>query len=124
MKPVIAALLCFGGLLTFSATYAQNKEVKLYKEELEKRMPEEKQTPTDYTKRKDLQIMNVGYTNFNKEDLGRMPTRDLNKIVNTVQGVNSSGNEAPRIRGAAPSGTAYFVDGVRVYGALPNGALK
>lgn len=59
-----------------------------------------------------------GYT-FNKRQLINLPTRNVNRIANLVGGVQSYANETPRIRGAEPYGTAYFVDGMRVYGALP-----
>jgi hypothetical protein len=61
-----------------------------------------------------------GYT-FSKRQLINLPTRNVNRIANLVGGVQSYANEVPRIRGAEPSGTAYFVDGMRVYGALPTG---
>jgi hypothetical protein len=59
-----------------------------------------------------------GYT-FNEEQLMRMPVRNINRIASTVAGVESRAGETPIIRGAV-GGTAYFIDGVRVYGALPN----
>jgi hypothetical protein len=59
-----------------------------------------------------------GYT-FSKRQLINLPTRNVNRIANLVGGVQSYANEVPRIRGAEPHGTAYFVDGMRVYGALP-----
>ena len=59
-----------------------------------------------------------GYT-FGKRQLINLPTRNVNRIANLVGGVQSYANEVPRIRGAEPYGTAYFVDGMRVYGALP-----
>lgn len=59
-----------------------------------------------------------GYT-FGKRQLINLPTRNVNRIANLVGGVQSYANEVPRIRGAEPYGTAYFVDGIRVYGALP-----
>jgi outer membrane receptor for ferrienterochelin and colicin len=58
---------------------------------------------------------------YNQEELMRMPRRDANTIASTVAGVDSrpGTSETPIIRGASASGTAYYVDGVRVYGALP-----
>jgi outer membrane receptor for ferrienterochelin and colicin len=58
---------------------------------------------------------------YNEEDLTRMPRRDVNTIAGTVTGVDSrpGTNEIPHIRGAETSGTAYYVDGVRIYGAMP-----
>jgi outer membrane receptor for ferrienterochelin and colicin len=77
-------------------------------------------TPSVYTKHHRLNEVQsyVGKTYGNAELL-RMPVRDVNQIANTVSGVDSRAGGIPNIRGAASSGTAYFVDGVRVYGALP-----
>ena len=63
-------------------------------------------------------IQTVGRT-YNEKELERMPNTDINKIANMVPGVSSRAGETPSIKGASPSGTAYFVDGVRIYGALP-----
>ena len=62
----------------------------------------------------------IGYV-YNEKQLLQMARRDINAVASTVAGVDSrSGtNETPSIRGAGPAGTAYFVDGIRVYGALP-----
>ena len=57
---------------------------------------------------------------FNRNVLINLPYRNVNSIANMVAGVNSYGGAIPNIKGAPASGTAYFVDGVRVYGALPN----
>jgi len=57
---------------------------------------------------------------FNRNMLTNLPYRNVNAIANMVAGVNSYGGAIPNIKGAPASGTAYFVDGVRVYGALPN----
>jgi hypothetical protein len=58
---------------------------------------------------------------YDEAALLRMPRRDINSVAGMVTGVDSrpGTNEVPHIRGAASSGTAYYVDGVRVYGALP-----
>lgn len=58
---------------------------------------------------------------YGQDALLRMPRRDINTVAGTVTGVDSrpGTNEIPHIRGAASSGTAYYVDGVRIYGALP-----
>jgi hypothetical protein len=58
---------------------------------------------------------------YGEDALLKMPRRDINTVAGTVTGVDSrpGTNEIPHIRGAASSGTAYYVDGVRVYGALP-----
>jgi hypothetical protein len=63
-------------------------------------------------------IQSNGYT-FNSDQLSRIPARNINKIAGTVPGVEYREGEAPIIRGAK-GGTAYFIDGVRVHGTLPN----
>jgi hypothetical protein len=97
-----------------------------------KRVSAQTEVPTQTTakqeilssfKRTDLnQVIQTtdGYT-FSKRQLINLPTRNVNRIANLIGGVQSYANEVPRIRGAEPSGTAYFVDGMRVYGALPTG---
>jgi hypothetical protein len=58
---------------------------------------------------------------YGEQELLRMSRRNVNSVAGTVAGVDSrpGTNEVPHIRGAASSGTAYYVDGVRIYGALP-----
>jgi hypothetical protein len=51
---------------------------------------------------------------YNCNQLMKMPNRNINKIAATVAGVDSRNGETPIIRGAV-GGTAYFIDGVRVY---------
>src|SRR5688572_24808452 len=63
-------------------------------------------------------IQNTGQV-YSSETLSRMARKDINGVASTVAGVQSLDGGIPQIRGAASSGTAYFVDGVRVYGALP-----
>jgi outer membrane receptor for ferrienterochelin and colicin len=55
---------------------------------------------------------------FNSNQLQQMAAKDVNQIANTVSGVQARAGEPVIIRGIS-NGTAYFVDGVRVYGALP-----
>jgi outer membrane receptor for ferrienterochelin and colicin len=77
---------------------------------------------TNIYKHKDMPVQqSIGKT-FTEDDLLNMSRRgDVNAIAGNVAGVDSRAgtNEIPRIRGAASSGTAYFVDGVRIYGAMP-----
>jgi hypothetical protein len=65
------------------------------------------------------EVIQIDGRTFNETELERMPDKDINKIANTVSGVQLINGNAISIKGADPSGTAYFVDGVRVYGALP-----
>jgi hypothetical protein len=63
-------------------------------------------------------IQNTGQR-YSSDDLTRMARKDINGVASMTAGVQSIDGGVPHIRGAAASGTAYFVDGVRVYGALP-----
>ncbi len=69
----------------------------------------------DYT----MQVVQTTGKKYNAEELSRMARKDVNGVASTIAGVQSLDGGVPQIRGAAASGTAYFVDGVRVYGALP-----
>jgi outer membrane receptor for ferrienterochelin and colicin len=83
--------------------------------------PSETSTETVIYRNDDPQIHQSTGKVFSQEKLMRMPNRNVNAIAGTVAGVDSRAgtNETPSIRGADPSGTAYFVDGVRVYGSIP-----
>ena len=121
MKLVLATIFCFViGLVNSDCSAQNNIDVKSKIDEQNMIYTNDK-VPTDIKRRNDLNVMNGSWTTIKSEQLSTMPTQNISKIVNTAPGVNSVGNEAPRIRGAEPSGTAYFVDGVRVYGTLPNG---
>lgn len=63
-------------------------------------------------------IQGSGQT-YSGRQIQQMAAKDINQIANTVTGVQYRVGEKVIIRGAA-DGTAYFVDGVRVYGALPS----
>lgn len=57
---------------------------------------------------------------YSYKDLYRLARRDVNGIAGITAGVDHvPGSASVRIRGADPTGTAYFVDGVRSYGTLP-----
>lgn len=77
-------------------------------------------TPTDVYKysRTNEVIQGSGQT-YSGRQIQQMAAKDINQIANTVTGVQYRVGEKVIIRGAA-DGTAYFVDGVRVYGALPS----
>jgi outer membrane receptor for ferrienterochelin and colicin len=51
---------------------------------------------------------------FTREELTRLPQRNINSIVNLVAGVDSRAGQTPNIKGARADGTAYYIDGVRV----------
>ena len=69
-----------------------------------------------YDKRNEV-IQYIGRT-YNSFQMQQMAAKDINQIANTVPGVSYRVGEPLTIRGTN-QGTAYYVDGVRVYGALP-----
>lgn len=56
---------------------------------------------------------------INEEAITRYGGSGIDGIANTVGGVQQVAPGQISIRGAGTAGTAYFVDGVRIYGALP-----
>lgn len=56
---------------------------------------------------------------IDEEAVTRYGGSGIDGIANTVGGVQQIAPGQVSIRGAGTSGTAYFVDGVRIYGALP-----
>jgi hypothetical protein len=65
-----------------------------------------------------------GRTTTSKE-LTNIPTRNINGIVGQSANVNSIGGGNPNFSGARSSGTAYYIDGVRVIGSfnVPRSAI-
>lgn len=65
-----------------------------------------------------------GRTTTSKE-LTNIPTRNINSIVGQSANVNSIGGGNPNFSGARSSGTAYYIDGVRVIGSfnVPRSAI-
>lgn len=55
---------------------------------------------------------------FNGRQIQQSAAKDIHQIANQVTGVQYRAGEGVIIRGGV-GGTAYFVDGIRVYGALP-----
>ena len=49
----------------------------------------------------------------------RMPTRNVNAIVATPAGARPADKEAANIKGARNNNTNYYIDGIRVSGAVP-----
>jgi hypothetical protein len=56
-----------------------------------------------------------GVYTFTSGELLSLPQRNINSIVGTVAGVVSVDGNTPNINGARADGTAYCIDGVRVY---------
>src|SRR5215212_2084604 len=52
------------------------------------------------------------------DNVQRIPTRSVNGLSNTVAGALSLDGGTPSFRGARTSGTAYYIDGVRVIGNI------
>lgn len=65
-----------------------------------------------------------GSTKTAKEIMA-LPQRNANMIANTTVGVDARAGGTPNFRGARAEGTAYYIDGVRVYGSvnLPQNAI-
>lgn len=79
---------------------------------------------TDYVNvfpQRTTQVIQTTGKRFSGDDVMRLARRDINGIASLTAGVDSrpGTNETPNIRGGGASGTAYYVDGVRIYGALP-----
>lgn len=82
-------------------------------------IPKEQQQGTIYYKSNSIPVQqSIGQT-YDSEQLSRMARKDINGVAGTVAGVETRSGEVPNIRNAGSAGTAYFVDGVRTYGALP-----
>lgn len=52
------------------------------------------------------------------DNVKKIPTRSVNSLSNTVAGTISIDGGTPSFRGARTSGTAYYIDGVRVIGNI------
>lgn len=52
---------------------------------------------------------------FDQKKLTHLPQRNVNTVAGLVAGVDSRNGNTPNIKGAGREGTAYYVDGVRVY---------
>lgn len=62
-----------------------------------------------------------------REDIDKMPGRDVSTLAQTVAGVNSAGTGGGiSIRGSRPDGTWIYIDGIKVRGssALPKSAIE
>lgn len=78
-----------------------------------------KQIGTDVSKYNRIdQVVQGSGRSYSGAQIQQMAAKDINQIANTVPGVQYRAGEPLIIRGTS-IGTAYFVDGVRVYGALP-----
>lgn len=115
---MLVVLFC---LLLVGVGYSQNPLAPSSNGYDPKKIGNESSNYTNLSRNNTAQVIQSTGKRFNTEEINGLARRDINGIASTVAGVDSrpGTNEIPSIRGAAPSGTAYFVDGVRVYGALP-----
>jgi hypothetical protein len=60
----------------------------------------------------------VNGTTMTAKNLTNIPTRNINTIVGQSANVNSFGGSTPTFSGSRSSGTAYYIDGVRVIGSF------
>jgi hypothetical protein len=77
--------------------------------------------PGDPLPAKELSVPQSTGQTYGGTEMLQLARKDVNGIASTVSGVEMrpGSGDTPSIRGGGPEGTAYFVDGVRVYGALP-----
>lgn len=52
------------------------------------------------------------------EDIRALPLKDINSIASSTAGISSIDNEAVSVRGSRTNATDYYIDGVRVRGAM------
>jgi hypothetical protein len=118
------ATLCFA-LMTALGCYAQsateNTVPKGYDPKQQKWDNASQEPSTVTYKSKSMPVIQSTGKTYDSDAITKMARKDINGIASTTAGVESrpGSGEIPSIRGAGAAGTAYFVDGVRVYGALP-----
>jgi hypothetical protein len=114
MKKLFLILFCIIDVIFSASIQAQIKEPVSSK-------PSDKKinTPLFVKAKCSIYRDDFGQT-FNSIDLTSLPFRNINSVANMVVGVNSYGGGIPNIKGAPSSGTAYYVDGIRVHSAIPN----
>jgi hypothetical protein len=126
MKTLV--LLCFA-IIASCSCYAQTDQnstiPKGYDPKKQKYDAQASETPATpeekFSPKRPLPVPQSTGQTYGTEEINRMARKDVNGIASTGAGVQSTPGtgSVPSIRGADPSGTAYFVDGVRAYGALP-----
>jgi len=112
MKYLMILFICVIGIFYAANVNAQSKDTEKFK-------PNKVIAPLVTKATKPIYTDDFGQT-FNAADMSSLPYHGVNSVANTVAGVNSYGGGTPSIKGATPEGTAYYVDGVRVRGALPS----
>ncbi|MSQ78922.1 MAG: hypothetical protein EXR21_04495 [Flavobacteriaceae bacterium] len=86
------------------------------KVELERRVKELIGTKVTGYKKPIISPDGVNGGNFSAKTLTNIPTRSINTLVGLSANVNSFNGGTPSFSGSRASGTAYYVDGVRVIG--------
>ncbi|MES2779451.1 MAG: hypothetical protein V4651_06085 [Bacteroidota bacterium] len=123
MKTFIILLVAIGlPVLSFAQRGMKTMEGKAYDPKQQRNeIPQDsgQTSGTVYYESKNNNVIQSTGQTYDSEQLTRMARKDVNGVASTVAGVESRSGEIPNIRNAGQAGTAYFVDGVRVYGALP-----
>ncbi len=119
MKAImILALLC-GPIWCMAQSGLQPMDEPMFDPKKAKQGDPGQNVDNIYLKNNEAAVIQSVGARYNEEELNRMARKDVNGIASTVAGVQSVAGATPDIRGAGTAGTAYFVDGVRIYGALP-----
>lgn len=121
MKTLITLItLLMLGTLSVNAQQPVNNPEQTQGHVIPKPPAEEQQEITVVMPHKDPSVIQSSGKSYSGRELSRMARKDVNGVAGTVAGVEyTPGVGMPSIRGGGAAGTAYFVDGVRSYGALP-----
>lgn len=122
MKTLITFLIVFGlPLLSMAQKGMKTMDGESYdpKQQRNEIPQDDPAAGTTYYKSHTIPVQQSTGQTYDSEKLTQMARKDINGIASTVAGVEGRAGEVPNIRNAGTAGTAYFVDGVRVYGALP-----
>jgi hypothetical protein len=71
----------------------------------------------------DLDNTSTG-TTITAEKIANLPIKEINAIVATAAGVSTTDGSTPAIRGSRSNETAYFIDGIRVFGLIPQTEIE
>lgn len=122
MKTLITFLIVFGlPYLGMAQRGMKTMEGETYdpKQQRNEIAKDDPATGTTYYKSTTIPVQQSTGQTYDSDNITRMATKDINGLAGTVAGVDARSGEVPNIRNAGAAGTAYFVDGVRIYGALP-----
>ncbi|MES2560196.1 MAG: hypothetical protein V4590_10670 [Bacteroidota bacterium] len=120
MKTFITFLMLIGlPLLGMAQKGMKTMDGGAYDPKQQRNEIKQDEVPTVYYKSTTVPVQQTTGQTYDSDQLTRMARKDINSLAGTVAGVETRGGEVPNIRNAGSEGTAYFVDGVRVYGSLP-----